>query len=71
MLQWLRVCGSKAEGVGSVPGQGTKIPHATQQGEKTNKQTENQESEGKKCNFKVRKRFKDIFPLDREKKVSQ
>lgn len=35
------------------------------------KKTENQDSEEKKCNFKVRKRFKDIFPLDREKKVSQ
>ena len=66
----MRVCGSKAEGVGSVPGQGTKIPHSKVEKKNKNK-TENQDSEEKKCNFKVRKRFKDIFPLDREKKVNQ
>ena len=28
-VQWLRVCTSTAEGVGSVPGQGIEILHAT------------------------------------------
>ena len=27
-VQWLRLCASSAGGVGSIPGQGTKIPHA-------------------------------------------
>ena len=28
-IQWLRFCASNAGGMGSIPGQGTKIPHAT------------------------------------------
>ena len=28
MIQWLRLCASKAEGMGSIPDQGAKIPHA-------------------------------------------
>ena len=28
MIQWLGFCASTAEGVYSVPGQGTKVPHA-------------------------------------------
>ena len=28
MVQWLRLRASNARGVGSIPGQGTKIPHA-------------------------------------------
>ena len=43
MVQWLRLCPSNAEGVGSIPGQGTKIPHAAQPKSK-NKQTENSPS---------------------------
>ena len=27
-VQWLRLCVPKAEGTSSIPGQGTKIPHA-------------------------------------------
>ena len=27
-VQWLRLCASNAGGTGSIPGQGTKIPHA-------------------------------------------
>ena len=33
-VQWLRLCPSTAGGLGSIPGQGTKIPHATWYGEK-------------------------------------
>ena len=35
MVPWLRLCASNAsvaEGMGSIPGQGTKIPHAVQRG---------------------------------------
>ena len=28
-VQWLRLCVSTAGGTGSIPGRGTKIPHAT------------------------------------------
>ena len=28
-VQWLGLCTSTAGGMGSIPGQGTKIPHAT------------------------------------------
>ena len=30
MVQWLGLCAFTAEGVGSIPGQGTKIPQAVQ-----------------------------------------
>ena len=33
-VQWLRFCPSSAGGAGSISGQGTKIPHATQQKKK-------------------------------------
>ena len=36
-MQWLRLCISTAGGKGSVPGQGTKIPHATSAAKKVNK----------------------------------
>ena len=29
MIQWLRNCVSTVEGIGFIPGQGTKIPYAT------------------------------------------
>ena len=32
-VQWLRLCTSTAEGTGSIPGQGTKIPQAEQHGQ--------------------------------------
>ena len=37
VVKWLRLCASNARDTGSTPGQGTKIPHATQQGQKINK----------------------------------
>ena len=33
-VRWFRLCASTAEGMGSIPGRGTKIPHATQCGQK-------------------------------------
>ena len=37
MVQWLRQCTSNAGGAGSIPAQGTKIPHATWCGKNKNK----------------------------------
>ena len=34
-VQWLRLCTSSAGGVSSIPGQGTKIPHAVDHDQKT------------------------------------
>ena len=36
-VQWLRLCPSSAGGAGSIPGQGTMIPHAAQQKKKKKK----------------------------------
>lgn len=36
-VQWLRLCSSTAEGVGMIPGQGTKVPHAVQPAKKREK----------------------------------
>ena len=37
MVQWLRLHASTAGGMGSIPGQGTKIPHALRHGQKKKK----------------------------------
>ena len=37
VVQWLRLHDSTAEGVGSIPGWGAKIPHAPQLGQKRKK----------------------------------
>ena len=34
MVQWLRLSASNAGGMDSIPGQGTKIPHALRCGQK-------------------------------------
>ena len=34
VVQWLRLCAFPAEGMGSIPGQGTKIPCTTQNDQK-------------------------------------
>ena len=42
VVQWLRLCASTAGGLGLIPGQGTKIPHATWHNQKKkNKKTKN------------------------------
>ena len=38
MVLWLRLHASSAAGVGSIPGQGTKIPHAMQHSQKRKKE---------------------------------
>ena len=37
MVQWLTLHTSNAEGAGSIPGQGTKIPHAVQHNQRLKK----------------------------------
>ena len=37
MVQWLKLLASNAGVTGSIPGQGTKIPHATLRGRKKNR----------------------------------
>ena len=37
MVQWLSLCASKAEGSGSIPGRGAKIPRAERRGQKVKK----------------------------------
>ena len=38
MVQCLGLCASATEGLGSIPGQGSKIPHATQWEKKKKKE---------------------------------
>ena len=45
VVQWLRLCTPSAGGMGSIPGQRTKIPHAMQHSQKKKK------SEGKSQEF--------------------
>ena len=73
MVQWLGLSAFTAQGAGSIPGQGTKIPHAKRSGQKI------------KTNFKKKKKNErqsrlstasDSFPLDcvakgRQLRVSQ
>ena len=42
-VQWLRVCACNAGGAGSIPGRGTRIPHAT--GPKKKKKVKRQPTE--------------------------
>ena len=39
VVQWLRFCASNARSAGSIPGWGTKIPHAVQHGQKKKKKS--------------------------------
>ena len=39
-VQWLGLCAVTAEGKGSVPGRGTKIPQATWRGQKKKRDTD-------------------------------
>ena len=44
VVQWFRLCTSTAGGAGSIPGPGTKIPHALQCGQKLKKKKESKDS---------------------------
>ena len=55
-VQGLRVHTFKAEGMGSNPGQGTKIPHTIQHSlkKKKNQKNNNVEKEGKEVRYEVK-----------------
>ena len=44
MVQWLTLHTSNAEGTGSIPGQGTKIPHAVQHSQRLKKKKKKKET---------------------------
>ena len=46
-LQWLELCTFTADGPDSIPGQGTKIPQATQYGQKKKTKEKKKEGSGK------------------------
>ena len=48
VVQWLRLCPSNAEGMGSIPGRGTKIPNGTWCSQKLNKLKKKRKGEEEK-----------------------
>ena len=50
VVQWLRLCISTAEGAGSIPGRGTKIPHAAWHSKKKRKKNPQKTSKQKEEN---------------------
>ena len=48
VVQWLRLCLSNAEGMGSIPGKGTKIPNGTWCSQKLNKLKKKRKGEEEK-----------------------
>ena len=48
MVQWLQLHAPNAGGMGSIPGWGTKIPHATQHGQKKKRNKKEERKEGRK-----------------------
>ena len=52
MVQWLKLCASTVGGAGSIPGWGTKIPHALWYSQKTNKLKKKKKISLKKKNNK-------------------
>ena len=51
MVQWLRLCTSNAEGTSSIPGGGTKIPHAVVQKKKKRFFSRTKEARGSSCSL--------------------
>ena len=50
-VQWLRLHASIAGGMGWIPGQGTRIPHATQRGQKKTPKPPNKQKTNKTSAF--------------------
>ena len=48
VAQWLRLHASNARGIGSIPGHGTKSPHAVWCGQKRKKKNKQQQQKAKK-----------------------
>ena len=56
VIQWLRLQTSNARGTGSIPGQGTKVPHGHTCGQKTTTKNEKNIPQYKMRSFKVTKK---------------
>ena len=57
-VQWVRLHAANAEGMGSIPGQGTKIPHAVKCSQKINNNS----------NFKIKKQKTEFCLKNKNKK---
>ena len=51
VAQWLRLCASNASGVGSIPGQVTKTPHATKHDQKTRTKKKKKKPKGNRKTY--------------------
>ena len=60
MVQWLRLCPSTARDTGSIPGQGTKIPHAAWCEKERKKERKKIKKKKKKKRKKIKKKKKEI-----------
>ena len=63
-VQRLRLCASTAGGAGSIPGWGTKIPHAVRRGQKVKKQ--NKSSDEKENTHRLVKMYRMLIFCFRE-----
>ena len=61
VIQWLRLCAFTAEGVGSIPGQGTEIPQAASGAKKERKKKKERARERKQTYNYQRGRGRDKF----------
>ena len=57
-VQWLGLCAFTAEGWGSIPGQGTKIPQAKRYGQKKKKKKKKNYPQGYRDLYNKKNRFK-------------
>ena len=53
VVQWLGLCAFPAEGSGSIPGQGTKIPQVAQCSQKRKKSPEEEKKKKKEIKFEI------------------
>ena len=73
-VQWLGLCTFTAEGTGSIPGRGTKIPQATWHGQKQQQQRKKREVAFIKTKLNVLERLnksKSLKPISDELGVRQ
>ena len=71
MVQWLRLCASNTGGTGSIPGQGTKIPHATPWSQKNTGGFSHASFSGSQFLYKMREINKNFLPAPKHQKRKQ
>ena len=49
MVQWLKLCVSNAGDMGSIPGWGTKIPHAAQGSQRERERKKKKDAQENEC----------------------